>query len=370
MSPAAASPSYEEGDVVPTPYGPGIVMEECRPDGFVELHMGWGTVYFRVGAGAGAGAGASAGAGLSAGAGAAAEPEAGTDSDAAASVADAAVAAADAGSDSANADPGADSSADAQLAHDEQLAMALQAEFASGGDGSLAQAELHAGDQTSAVATPSTVADAGARPHAAEAAAASADDGSGPSSWRSRLHSRLRRRSAREDGGAGAARRRSSLDALAQAQGRIDPDHMSYDQLLQLDDERERSRLLRRRGGRTAAARAHGGLAQTHYPDGTPLMFHPSARGAHPSQIHSLPIIEYKGRRRTDASDADLDAPTGASDDAGDDAEKCLICREEFEVGDSLRLLPCMHKYHCRCCDPWLLINRVCPVCQHTIDME
>lgn len=37
----------------------------------------------------------------------------------------------------------------------------------------------------------------------------------------------------------------------------------------------------------------------------------------------------------------------------------CLVCREDFHAGESLRLLPCLHRYHVRCIDAWLCINRV-----------
>merc|ERR1719354_590657 len=45
--------------------------------------------------------------------------------------------------------------------------------------------------------------------------------------------------------------------------------------------------------------------------------------------------------------------------------EACPICIEEYEMGDTVRELPCHHMFHDTCVDPWLLKhNRLCPVCK------
>jgi hypothetical protein len=43
---------------------------------------------------------------------------------------------------------------------------------------------------------------------------------------------------------------------------------------------------------------------------------------------------------------------------------QCMICLGDFEVGDRVRLLPCMHRYHRDCLDPWLLRCDECCVCK------
>jgi hypothetical protein len=51
---------------------------------------------------------------------------------------------------------------------------------------------------------------------------------------------------------------------------------------------------------------------------------------------------------------ADLEEDSNAS---------CSICLCDFERGDKLRALPCMHKYHAACVDDWLARSSVCPNC-------
>ncbi|KAL3668744.1 hypothetical protein V7S43_006039 [Phytophthora oleae] len=46
----------------------------------------------------------------------------------------------------------------------------------------------------------------------------------------------------------------------------------------------------------------------------------------------------------------------------------CLICRCGFEVGEEIKSLPCFHSYHSDCVDSWLSLNKVCPVCQFSVD--
>lgn len=41
----------------------------------------------------------------------------------------------------------------------------------------------------------------------------------------------------------------------------------------------------------------------------------------------------------------------------------CSICTEDFNKGEDVRVLPCNHKYHPACIDPWLLnVSGTCPL--------
>ena len=45
--------------------------------------------------------------------------------------------------------------------------------------------------------------------------------------------------------------------------------------------------------------------------------------------------------------------------------EGCSICTEDFEAGQDQRVLPCDHRFHPDCIDPWLLnVSGTCPLCR------
>ncbi|XP_054821996.1 probable E3 ubiquitin-protein ligase RHY1A isoform X2 [Prosopis cineraria] len=47
--------------------------------------------------------------------------------------------------------------------------------------------------------------------------------------------------------------------------------------------------------------------------------------------------------------------------------EDCAVCLESFKNGDTLSNLPCAHRFHSRCLEPWLENNSHCPCCRTTI---
>lgn len=61
-------------------------------------------------------------------------------------------------------------------------------------------------------------------------------------------------------------------------------------------------------------------------------------------------------------------AAVATSNPDGTDAEGhlgCSICTEDFNKGEEVRVLPCNHKFHPGCVDPWLLnVSGTCPLCR------
>jgi hypothetical protein len=56
-------------------------------------------------------------------------------------------------------------------------------------------------------------------------------------------------------------------------------------------------------------------------------------------------------------------AATGKDNSLNDENLGCSICTEDFEKGQDLRVLPCDHKFHPECVDPWLLnVSGTCPL--------
>lgn len=74
---------------------------------------------------------------------------------------------------------------------------------------------------------------------------------------------------------------------------------------------------------------------------------------------------------RDDASIASSDPGNNSSRAAGQtntdtgsvEALGCSICTEDFTVGEDVRVLPCNHRFHPQCVDPWLVnVSGTCPL--------
>jgi hypothetical protein len=86
--------------------------------------------------------------------------------------------------------------------------------------------------------------------------------------------------------------------------------------------------------------------------------------------LRALPTSEWLGPP-PDAGSSSSSSHAGAvsSLDGGVDV-LCRICLQPFEIGETLRWLPCTHRFHKSCVDHWLLRTqraqpRSCPLCKH-----
>ncbi|XP_062159378.1 uncharacterized protein LOC133866764 [Alnus glutinosa] len=48
----------------------------------------------------------------------------------------------------------------------------------------------------------------------------------------------------------------------------------------------------------------------------------------------------------------------------------CAVCKDDMNVGEQGKLLPCAHRYHRDCIVPWLGIRNTCPVCRYELPTD
>lgn len=66
---------------------------------------------------------------------------------------------------------------------------------------------------------------------------------------------------------------------------------------------------------------------------------------------------------RSQSSDNSRSAPTTST--------TCALCLCDYETGDRVRELPCEHRFHDICVDPWLMGGRrTCPVCSRVVIVD
>jgi E3 ubiquitin-protein ligase BIG BROTHER-like protein len=75
-------------------------------------------------------------------------------------------------------------------------------------------------------------------------------------------------------------------------------------------------------------------------------------KGLSADTIASLPSAIYK-----------------SENNQGGTSESCVVCRFDYEDGETLTVLSCKHSYHSECINNWLKINKACPVCSAEVSV-
>lgn len=66
---------------------------------------------------------------------------------------------------------------------------------------------------------------------------------------------------------------------------------------------------------------------------------------------------------KPESGEGDTAASSANAERKQDEGLSCSICTEDFVIGEDIRVLPCDHKYHPVCIDPWLLnVSGTCPL--------
>ncbi|XP_057493697.1 E3 ubiquitin-protein ligase MPSR1-like [Actinidia eriantha] len=70
------------------------------------------------------------------------------------------------------------------------------------------------------------------------------------------------------------------------------------------------------------------------------------------------------------ASKSSIEAMPTVEIGGEDEGSDCVICMEEWGIGDVAREMPCRHRFHGGCIEKWLGIHGSCPVCRYKMPVD
>ena len=79
---------------------------------------------------------------------------------------------------------------------------------------------------------------------------------------------------------------------------------------------------------------------------------------------------KFKKMAKSTSAAAAKEQDDGEEGGNGEEVDKCTICLCEFDDGEDVRRLPCMHLFHVSCVDQWLSLNKRCPICRVDIETQ
>ena len=53
-----------------------------------------------------------------------------------------------------------------------------------------------------------------------------------------------------------------------------------------------------------------------------------------------------------------------------DEKIECSVCKDEYEMDEEVKIMPCKHMFHKDCLDPWLKLRNTCPVCRYSLKSQ
>eukprot|EP01060_Flectonema_neradi_P014539 TRINITY_DN2117_c1_g1_i1.p1 TRINITY_DN2117_c1_g1~~TRINITY_DN2117_c1_g1_i1.p1 ORF type:complete len:228 (+),score=31.55 TRINITY_DN2117_c1_g1_i1:60-743(+) len=95
----------------------------------------------------------------------------------------------------------------------------------------------------------------------------------------------------------------------------------------------------------------------------------------HPHRVLMIPLAQMlrggvlRRRRPRGANSEQIEDNSGKfvlqdKEKLTDENKSCTVCLMEFDNGEELRALPCLHLFHPECVDRWLQQNPKCPTCR------
>ena len=82
--------------------------------------------------------------------------------------------------------------------------------------------------------------------------------------------------------------------------------------------------------------------------------------------LERIPAFKYTGRRQPEMPE--ISEVTDTEMDEGIiDEGTCPICLAEYNEGDELRMLGCLHVYHSHCIMQWFAVSSECPLCKRDV---